>query len=472
MNKNKKQNKNTPIRREQSNEFSTPSRVNGIEQYKALHKKDNKKKRMYTVLTVILVVLLGAVGYGMWYLKGISNQLELGLDDTLKASLTQTEAGDPFYMLLLGTDASKERRESKSFGQDNGNYRTDSIILARIDPKTPQITLISIHRDTLVNLGSHGNQKINAAYSIGGASYTTKVVSEFAGVPISHYAEVDFDGLTSIIDDIGGVEINLPRAIDDHLAGGSVPAGKQTINGKQALIVCRSRHSYDDCGDGDSFRAANQRMVISAIAKKILTQNPLTMANTVSKCTKYVTTDIDAETILSLAYQMRNLDTTKNIYSGMDPTVSKYVNRTWYEICDTPRWQEMMNRVNQGLPPYEKKSDDPTRGIAGSVDGSDGSEEENNESVFTGTVIALNSTDTQGLAAKAATKLKEKGFDAMADNANTDKLSKTLIVYNKGGKEVANGVKETLGAGEIKKNDGSYPQNSNVVVILGTDLAK
>ena len=128
---------------------------------------------------------------------------------------------------------------------------------------------------------------------------------------------MDFDGLTSIIDDIGGVEINLPRAIDDHLAGGSVPAGKQTINGKKALIVCRSRHSYDDCGDGDSFRAANQRMVISAIAKKILTQNPLTMANTVSKCTKYVTTDIDAETILSLAYQMRNLDTTKNIYSGL-----------------------------------------------------------------------------------------------------------------------------------------------------------
>lgn len=446
------------------------SRLNGVEQYAQLRKKDRRKKRRNSILIVFLVILLSGVAYGAYYLKNISDQLGMGIDDTLRASLTQTEAGEPFYMLLLGTDASKDRRNSAEFGESNANYRTDSIILARIDPKTPAVTLVSIHRDTLVNLGSHGNQKINAAYSYGGAAYTTQVVSEFAGVPISHYAEVDFEGFMNIIDDIGGIDVYLPQELNDH-QGVRFDKGGHWLDGNAALLICRSRHAYDEYGDGDSFRAANQRMIISAIIKKILTLDPISMANTVSKCTKYVTTDLDVTTILSLANQMKDLDTSKNMYSGIDPTISKYVNNTWYEVCDTQAWQKMMDRVNQGLPPYEKKADDPTHGIAGSVNGQKGTQENDTDVAFTGSVTALNSTGTQGLAAKMASKLKEKGFDAIADNANTEKLSTTRIIYNGKNREVANGVKETLGAGEVIENDGSYPQNTNVVVILGTDLA-
>ena len=131
-------------------------------------------------------------------------------------------------------------------------------------------TLVSIHRDTLVDMGEYGQNKLNAAHAIGGAALTVKTVSKLAGVPISHYAEINFDGFKDIVDALGGVEVDVPMEIDDEDAGGHLDAGLQTLSGDQALILCRSRHAYDEYGDGDSYRAANQRLVLSAIAKKIL----------------------------------------------------------------------------------------------------------------------------------------------------------------------------------------------------------
>ncbi|MCG5014988.1 LCP family protein, partial [Collinsella aerofaciens] len=89
------------------------------------------------------------------------------------------------------------------------------------------------------------------------------------------------DGFKDIVDALGGVEVDVPMEIDDEDAGGHLDAGLQTLSGDQALILCRSRHAYDEYGDGDSYRAANQRLVLSAIAKKILSADVATMASTV-----------------------------------------------------------------------------------------------------------------------------------------------------------------------------------------------
>ena len=90
---------------------------------------------------------------------------------------------------------------------------------------------------------------------------------------------------------LGGVEVDVPMEIDDEDAGGHLDAGLQTLSGDQALILCRSRHAYDEYGDGDRYRAANQRLVLGAIAKKILSTDPATMANTISALSQYITTD-------------------------------------------------------------------------------------------------------------------------------------------------------------------------------------
>ena len=191
-------------------------------------------------------------------------------------------------MLLIGADKSEDREASGEYG---GAYRTDSMILARVDPKEKEVTLISIPRDTRINLPGYGEQKINAAYAFGAASLAVDTVSDLADVPISHYAEIDFDGFKAVVDALGGIEVDVPMEINDDMAGGHVDAGLQTLNGEQALILCRSRHNYDDIGNGDAIRAANQRLVLSAIMEKAMNSDVATITNTVSTLAEYVTTD-------------------------------------------------------------------------------------------------------------------------------------------------------------------------------------
>lgn len=174
--------------------------------------------------------------------------------------------GGTFYMLLMGTDKSAAREQSTQYAGDT--FRSDSMILTRVDPQNKKVTMVSMHRDTEIEIEGYGLQKLNASYAIGGPALAIKTVSQMAGVPISHYAEINFDGFEEVVDALGGVEVDVPMEINDDEAGGHVDAGVQTLSGEEALILCRSRHSYDEYGDGDRYRAANQRLVLGAIAQE------------------------------------------------------------------------------------------------------------------------------------------------------------------------------------------------------------
>src|SRR5699024_11358812 len=131
-------------------------------------------------------------------------------------------------------------------------------------------------------------------------------------------------------------------------------AGPHPHNVDQALILCRARHVYDEFGDGVSYRAANQRLVLAAIAKKLLAADVATMAGTVQALSQYVTTDLEISDIIGLAQAMQGLDPSTDIYSAMEPTTSQYINNIWYEINDVDEWKKMMARVDQGLPTTEE----------------------------------------------------------------------------------------------------------------------
>lgn len=295
--------------------------------------------------SVVLTVRLGA---------GISMETRLALAPALP--------GQPFYTLLVGTDKSAEREADGSTG---GTYRTDSIILARVDPLSAKLTLVSIQRDTLVDLDEHGKQKINAAYTYGGASLLIKAVSDLAGVKISHYAEIDFDSFTSVVDDLGGIDVNVPIDLDDDYAGIHLKAGEQTIDGAQALGLCRARHAYDKYGSGDYYRTSNQRMVLGAILKKALSGSPVMLLSTLSAASESVSTDITGLELMLLGARFAGFDMSRDLYSGLEPTGGVYEGGVWYEKVDEAAWKTMMGRVDAGLPPYESEDQDPTAGVAG-----------------------------------------------------------------------------------------------------------
>lgn len=471
-----------------------------LNRYQQLRKKRSRISILKHVLAGIgVAATLGIIAIAL-YIAYINATLQSGIDKNLLKQLHMTEPGSTFYMLLLGVDKDQNRVNSKEYGKDPHAYRSDSIMLVRVDPKNKKVTLVSIHRDTLVELKGHGKQKINAAYSIGGPAYATEVISKFAGVPISHYADIDFDNFVSVVDSIGGIEVTVPKRVNDKKGTGEVvEAGKQVLNGKKALVLCRARHAYDAYGDGDLYRAANQRMIISAIGKKILELDPVSMTNAIAKLANAVTTDMDVNTIVGLATQLRGINTEKDIYSGMEPTTSRYVNNTWYEICNTTAWQKMMQRVNKGLSPYEHPEDNPTIGIAGvsggfsntptssegtssggtAPNGSAQSPNDSNPNGSTnsqvnrsGRVRVLNAAGTNGLAGRISATLKNQGFNAKPGNANTT-YKKTIIVYNGNNEATAQAINDTLGGGiKVVKNNGQYATDYDVVVIVGADKSK
>ncbi len=291
-------------------------------------------------------------------------RLGSGISLETRAALSPVLPGQPFYMLLVGTDKSEERVEDGSTG---GTFRTDSIILARVDPIAAKLTLVSIQRDTLVDLGGYGQQKINAAYTYGGAPLLISAVSDLAGVKISHYAEIDFDSFTSVVDTLGGIDVNVPIDIDDDLADVHLQAGEQTIDGADALGLCRARHAYDSYGSGDYYRTSNQRMVLGAILKKALSGNPVLLFAVLNTASESVSTDLTGIELMLLGARFVGFDMSTNLYSGLEPTSGVYEGGVWYEKVNEEAWTTMMSRVDQGLAPYADESEDPTAGLAGLV---------------------------------------------------------------------------------------------------------
>ena len=337
------------------------------------HPKRRRRRIVLTVLGCIFAVLLVGGGVAWAYLhhtvEVVDANLKEGLDENLQDSLVKTDlTNEPFYMLLLGTDESLQRQENLETG---GTYRTDSIILARIDAKAKQVTMVSVPRDTKIELDGHGVQKINAAYAFGGSSLAVDTISSVAGVGISHFALVDMDGLKATVDALGGVEVDVPIEINDPDAGGHLDAGLQTLDGDQALILCRARHAYDSYGDGDGYRAADQRLVLQAIAKKMLASDPITLTNTITLLSEYVHTDLSVNDIIGLAQAMRGMDPSTSLWSATLPTEAVYEDKVWYNIILEKPWKAMMDRVNAGLSPTEETVIDEATGIAMSSAGDD-----------------------------------------------------------------------------------------------------
>ena len=440
-------------------------------EYAKTHKAKRHGKAFYAVIAVIAVALIGA-GAAFAYVNVLSGNFRSGLGDTSKY-LVKTSLTQPFYMLLMGTDGSVERDESGDFGD---SYRTDSIMLARIDPVNKKVTLVSLHRDTMIDYGDeYGINKLNAAHVFGGPELSVKTVSKLAGVDISHYAEINFDGFREIVDALGGVEVDVPMTIDDEDAGGHLDAGLQTLNGDQALILCRARHAYDEIGPGDEYRAANQRLVMAAIAKKLLSADVATMASTVQTLSKYVTTDLGVTDIIGLAQNMQGLDPSTDIYSAMEPTTSKYVDGVWYEVNNTEEWKAMMKRVDAGLSPTEGNVVDQISGtiLATTGDGSASSAGEagSGGAVKSGATVAIrNGNGVSGAGLDAAERIQGLGYSVNTSNADNFDYAKTIVVYKTAAeKEYAEAIVSKLGVGEAVQNDNTYLFEEDFLIVLGAD---
>ncbi|WP_304855774.1 LCP family protein [Adlercreutzia caecimuris] len=454
----------------------------------AQDRRRKKRKRIALgALAAVLVLALGGVGMAFAYINQIESNFSEDITPEVQEALEKPADydGGTFYMLLMGTDKSKEREKGEYAGD---TFRSDSMILTRVDPENKKVTMVSLHRDTETEIEGYGMQKLNASYAFGGPAGAIKAVSQMAGVPISHYAEINFDGFKDVVDALGGIEVDVPMEIDDKRAGGHVDSGKQTLSGDQALILCRARHAYDEYGDGDRYRAANQRLVLGAIAKKILSSDVATMASTIEALSQYVTTDFKIADILALANSLQGLDPSKDIYSAMEPTISEYRNETWYEQLDVEAWNTMMNRVKQGLPPTETDQVDELNGtvLASAGDGAGGTSDQETGvqaadgtsttgktfgETRTGIVTIKNGNGVNGVGAEALERIKPLGYTADASNANSFSYDETVVVFDTTDQRAyAEELIDALGCGRAVQNkNGEYVYEGDFLILIGSD---
>lgn len=296
---------------------------------------------------LLAVLLVGVVGVGAWFTRVVDNLGGNGLiDGGIRAILSDSDvAREPFYVLLLGTDGRP--------GEEV--YRSDSIILARIDPTEKKASLISIPRDTMAVYNGE-TMKINATHAVNGPQGVVEAVNDlcFNGEQkISHYAEINFEGMEDLIDAVGGIDLEATEEVDDpeHLDI-KIEKGFQHMDGATALTYARCRYTY---ADGDFTRMRHQRQVLSALAKKILNDlDPATIMGTVEELSKVVITTLGVQDIVSVANAMRGMDVENDMYVANVPSYADEttnVNGVSYVFVYEDKLAEMMQRLDAGENP-------------------------------------------------------------------------------------------------------------------------
>ena len=321
--------------------FSRASAGDYQQRRKKSARRSIAKKALLTTLFSVVVIAIATAALWM-----VSVQIRLNnprvINDDLRSSLKEQPVNsDPYYVLLLGTDGRPGETE----------YRADSIILARVDPAQKRVTLLSIPRDTYVTW--KGSQmKINAVHFYDGAAGMVQIVNELCGVKISHYAEVNFDGLAGITNAVGGVTVDVDQYMRDTENFSGVTelyAGRQTLNGEQALFYTRCRYAF---ADSDYTRMRHQRTFIKALLSQVLSSgDPVKIASIINSVADMVVTDLSVSDAISLASQMVGLNAESGIYTAYVPSTPETIGDQSYVIADDDALAEMMKLIDQGKDP-------------------------------------------------------------------------------------------------------------------------
>jgi LCP family protein required for cell wall assembly len=258
----------------------------------------------------VLIVIWGALSY-LSFSSGVSDAHKR-LDSNARLALTSQGGlliSHPTTVLLLGTDTAQ-------VGGREGDRHSDSITLVRTDPSHHRLSYLSVPRDLRVPVPGLGDTKINAAMQAGGAALAIKTIREFTGIQINHVVIVDFADFKSLIDALGGITVNVPRAILSNpfdcpytqqrclrWKGWRFHKGPQTMSGQRALVYSRIRENQLDPSETDITRGARQQAVLQAVAGKLTSFTTLlTMPFDGASFVKPLTTDLSAGQLLQLGW--------------------------------------------------------------------------------------------------------------------------------------------------------------------------
>ena len=331
--------------------------------------------------------------------------------------------------------------------------RSDSILIVNCNPFSNKVNILSIPRDTKVNLPGHGSEKINYLNSIGGPIFTKKCLEKLLHIKIDYYVMVDTKGLLKVIDQIGGVIIDVPQKMEyidkTAMLNIDLSPGKQILNGEETLGFVRFRHD----NLGDIGRIQRQQIFIKAVIKKLL--DPITFAKipeVISIYKESVLTDLKPSEIVKIANFIRGVPHSNQNSTILPGHFGQYNSYVSYWIPDQ---KEIKNLVDNFF--LNKKSILKFKHT---------NPKDVRVAIFNGS-----SKKDNLLATKISDLLRNRGYLVLVCQDYETNVKKTKIYAQKANSELALQVKYDLGnLGELLVGNFG-PIDSDITILAGDDLA-
>lgn len=424
--------------------------------------------KLFVILFMIFTIIGIALAIYISATKDNAVTSVQGIDLSVLALSTDAQREN---VLLLGVDHNGDINEYK-------NIRTDTIMIASVDPKSKTAFLLSIPRDTFTDIGGK-KDKINHAHSYGGVPNTITSVTNLLGIPIHHYVKADYKAIQEVVDVMGGVDMEVPMDMYYEDPADNPPLvidlkkGYQHLDGKKAIQLLRFRKGY---ANQDLGRIQTQQEFIKAVVNNL--KNPITITKIPSYIEvfhKNVQTDMSYMDMIKLAAKSINIKTyniKKDVISGEAGSRGGVS----YFFVNESKTAELVNLLISGS---FYRDTEPTNDTGGLKTESDTfAKEDTGQKIMIEKeqqeydIMVLNGGGISGKGKRAGDLLKVNYLEPKTiTNADNFNYEDTIIYTND--KELARNIQTILGVGIVEDMEKKYSsQGFEVVIILGKDFIK
>ncbi|WP_261176837.1 LCP family protein [Anaerobacillus sp. CMMVII] len=310
---------------------------------------------MFTIRKVIIFTILFVgflAGYSALHTVDFTKQDSKHLEPTEKIQAYEKEGTNtstrsetkpftikktpkPLSILLFGVDRAKD----ETYG------RSDSIMLALVQPTTKELMLMSIPRDTYIDIPGHGSHKLNRSFQLGGPELTRQTVSNWLNFEINETASIDYANFEKMIDLIGGIEIDVDRRMAHNEF--VIEEGLQTLSGKEALFYVRFRKSLDGNHDSDYKRTERQRQLLTKLTNELLkTRSFKESFSLLRSLFKTVDTTLSLQQIITYGRHYSDFSS-ENIKTLSITGEGQHLDGLWYEIIPDHELEEKKQLIHE-----------------------------------------------------------------------------------------------------------------------------
>ena len=433
--------------------------------------KVRKRRRRQTIIKAALALILlgglvvGALNFDAVKTWASKRYFSLRWKST---AISEEEVPDLYAELSKWIDASQTLNilfigiDRGSIPGEEGNTRSDVMILASVNVKKKKAVLVSIPRDTKVAIPGYGTEKINAAHSFKGPAGAVEAVEKLSGLDIHDYAEVDFEAFKRIVDAIGGVPFHLEYDILDPYVG-ALGKGDLVLNGEQALIVVRSRK----LPRGDIDRIENQKNFLKAVMEKAVTIRDIqALLDILDAAVQYLETTLQPDMIFTLAEALQGMKVEDVEFVTLPgDTPEPAAGQPWYFVYDEEETAKLFQNIKlycSARSPEEQAAEEAREEQQGKMTET---EEADRSAV---NLAVLNGVRGEGMAAQVAERMRQKGYRDVKTGNTVNAYEETTVYYAPGHEAEARLVAKDLDP----EADFRVAQDADVAAAEIVDIAE